>query len=129
MATFLTLLYLLAAGLSLWGVIGPYRAAKRHQGRAERARALKRDLTKKTYSDDPEVSRAAREQLRAALPKPFEGGPETFEDLSVSWVMMGGSAASTARDVAQSRSAGLPWVVAGVVVGSLASALSIWLLP
>lgn len=133
MATFLTLLYVLAAGLSVWGVIGPFIAAKRHQSKAERARACRRELERQKYteldSEDEAVRNTAHDRFNAAISEPFEGGSETLDRLSSSWVIKGGSTASTARDNAQNRAAGLPWVVAGVVVGSLASALSIWLLP
>ncbi|MCT1909661.1 hypothetical protein [Brachybacterium paraconglomeratum] len=128
MQIILTLLYALAMGLSAWGVVGPLCKARRFAAKAGRAKAAIRALEREKYSDDEHTREKALARLRSAATELFEGGPETLEQMGRSWIFHGGSTERDALAEAKSRMDGLPWVVAGVCVGSVASILALWTL-
>lgn len=125
MQTLVIILYVAAMVLSVWGVIGPYRAADRLAKKADRAKAHARDLEMQQYSDDESIRTGALARYNAALEEPFEDGPEKLGDLSGAWVFKGGSVVTEARAEAKTRAQGLRWVIAGVCVASIASIISV----
>lgn len=130
MVVLLTLMYAIAALLSIWGVVGPLWSAHRLHARAERAKAVAAEVERVMYAEleDPDetVREAARPRQKAALAAEFESSGRTLGDLSAGWIFHGGSTSLNALRDAKSRAVGLGWVVAGVVLGAFTSALSLW---
>lgn len=129
MEALVTVLYVLAMALSVWGVFGPYWAARRFSAKAQRAKARRIVLERRKYAEQDAGNEGAYARFQQALEVPFEGGPETLDQLSQGWIFKGGSPAMDALEDARARARGLAWVVSGICVASIASIIAVWALP
>ncbi len=130
MAVALTIMYVVAAGLSAWGVVGPWSAARRREQYTKRADAEYTRLRETVWAaDGTEDEPRARAKLEESLAAPFEGGPETLKQLTQTVVFTPYTSGTNAVAELRSRTQGLRWVVAGVIIGSAASILSLWFPP
>lgn len=134
MREFIIVLYVLAGLLSLWGAIGPWLRRRRRKAFLERAvsaaqrvRELEEkvmvlsDANGESEAEQPQLSQQLNE-LRAAK---FEDSDFTLTQLT-SPVLFGNTPpAQKELQELSARKEGLGWLAAGVVVGSVASILSI----
>lgn len=133
MREFIIVLYVLAGLLSLWGAIGPWLRRRRRKAFLERAvsaaqrvRELEERVMILSNADgESEAEQRLSQQLNKLRTAKFEDSDFTLTQLT-SPVLFGNTppAQKELRELS-AREEGLGWLAAGVVVGSVASILSI----
>ena len=133
MKVIVTILYVFSLLSSLAGVVCPWWRLRRLRAKGERARAIVEELDKdlaaaRASGDDGAIAAADRARSEA-LKQPFEGGSLSLSGWTQPVVFGGGTGASRARVAEREKRSGLTLVAAGVVIGCIASILSVWFLP
>lgn len=133
MEVFVTILYIVSLLASLAGVVCPWWRLRRLRAKAERACAavaeLDKDIAAARDSGDDEAIAAADRARSEALKQPFEGGPLSLSGWTQPILFGGGTGASKAIEAERAKRSGLTLVAVGVVIGCIASILSVWFLP
>lgn len=133
MKVIVTILYVFSLLSSLAGVVCPWWRLRKLRAKGERARAVVDELDKAIVaaqgSGDDEVIAAAHRARSEAMKRPFEGGPWTLSNWTQPVLFGGGTVASRAIAAEREKRSGLTLVAAGVVIGCIASILSVWFLP